>query len=1141
MRIQIFDKQGNQAYSVPVGDSSTYAWRKQQEEYIQIDFSSDILLKLKKGYYCDIGDDSDPTQTDALGRFEIVDLPTPTASTKADGYDYELRMDRPWYKFKRRIIFMARGSVLGMEAKWSLTDTIASHTGILTDNLQRCGYTYKGDNYHVVIHEGVDTEKSVLVDYDGTSLLDALTKIAEAFDTEWWIEKDAIHFGRCEQGDSEVTLTMHKEITSLSRSEDSETHGTRLFAFGSSRNLNQNYRRQLKNPFTVDGWQTVYEAAVTFKVKKPTKAYSENRIVEFKSGSYAGQRFPFTVTSGTYGMDGTTERITDDTTYKVELPVVSGSPGIAVGDTVQFIIGDATATQTNDSVATITSVTRASSVCFSFKDLKLPEKAITARTTLTLSDGTGEKRIAFVGVVTTGDGSETLNDGRDLYRFYDGSAPKTQVEQTATLAHPSMMYVNKLYTEPIDGQAEVAVQSEADNVLQLPIDTPYIDSSDDIDDDEITEVKEQNEDIYPRCLLTITEVTTIDAKETDEDTGNVTYWKAYRFKAKKTQDDTAFEFDDSYLVQDDDKPLSVHFQSGKLSGLEFEVHFNPESTKGETQLFEITRNDNYTLELPNEIACPAVGDTLYMFNMDADIIDDQLISAAETELKEWAEKRMKELTRDSGTYTATTNPVEWGRKKIGLLTYGQKVKLDAPHLVQTDDGTRSSRIIGWDLRLYDLTQGEYSIGESKAYSNNESLTNDVQELVYYNGQIKNGTGGVNISLYDKLISQLQSKVDFLGRLLNDKLSRVAEDVAQQLITMAQGTKFGNFVGGKFGKGGYIDASGNAELHSLTVREFIETPEYRYNRIDINIGNQWRAPGGGIIESVTPDTDSNGNELTTGTLSLHLEDGEIGTIAVDDICQGIYHDGMTLSNNATAYLDDGIGNFTFPGFYTCYFRITEITETGTNRVAKYALRPVSDNYPKQMHPRMAMHFVSYGNFTDTTRQKSRYSTRTYERYLTDVNTWEFQESNIAAQFGDLSNLSLFGLNMKGYSAYLNNIYMTGVIEQLLQQPVRVVVEDTLGGFIGKGETDTLSSIVYRGWVDITSTVTKWKIERDSGDQADDEAWSLKDKVKNFAGTIDIIWTDEENDLGDNAGSISTVFTISVEGNDGETAAQASVTI
>ena len=78
----------------------------------------------------------------------------------------------------------------------------------------------------------------------------------------------------------------------------------------------------------------------------------------------------------------------------------------------------------------------------------------------------------------------------------------------------------------------------------------------------------------------------------------------------------------------------------------------------------------------------------------------------------------------------------------------------------------------------------------------------------------------------------------------------------------------------------------------------------------------------------------------------------------------------------------------------------------------------------------MNIVAFGNTSDTTRQTSRYSTRTYERYLVGMNDWRIRLHNIAAQFGDLSNLSAHGLNMRGYSAYLKNIYLQGYISDAL---------------------------------------------------------------------------------------------------------------
>nr|DAU84187.1 MAG TPA: tail protein [Caudoviricetes sp.] len=79
----------------------------------------------------------------------------------------------------------------------------------------------------------------------------------------------------------------------------------------------------------------------------------------------------------------------------------------------------------------------------------------------------------------------------------------------------------------------------------------------------------------------------------------------------------------------------------------------------------------------------------------------------------------------------------------------------------------------------------------------------------------------------------------------------------------------------------------------------------------------------------------------------------------------------------------------------------------------------------------------------------------------------------------------------------------------------------GEWIDKGETNHVVCSVIRGFEDITDQVTSWNIVRDSGDAVNDAAWQNKDKVKNFDGTIDIAWTDEEDDIGD---STSCIFTI-----------------
>ena len=98
-------------------------------------------------------------------------------------------------------------------------------------------------------------------------------------------------------------------------------------------------------------------------------------------------------------------------------------------------------------------------------------------------------------------------------------------------------------------------------------------------------------------------------------------------------------------------------------------------------------------------------------------------------------------------------------------------------------------------------------------------------------------------------------------------------------------------------------------------------------------------------------------------------------------------------------------------------------------------------------------------------------------------------------------------------------MTAVMDVVLN------ISLSIGEWMDKGETNHVTCSVVRGFEDITDQVTSWSITRDSGDAVNDAAWANKAKVKNFAGEIDICWTDEEDDIGD---ALSCVFTITAYG-------------
>lgn len=69
-------------------------------------------------------------------------------------------------------------------------------------------------------------------------------------------------------------------------------------------------------------------------------------------------------------------------------------------------------------------------------------------------------------------------------------------------------------------------------------------------------------------------------------------------------------------------------------------------------------------------------------------------------------------------------------------------------------------------------------------------------------------------------------------------------------------------------------------------------------------------------------------------------------------------------------------------------------------------------------------------------------------------------------------------------------------------------------IGKGETHTVVCKLMLGDKDVTTAVKSWAVSRKTDDAADDIAWALKDKVKNFKGSLDITWANDnsEDDLG-----------------------------
>lgn len=221
-----------------VGSIGRYSLGK--EDYITLPFNVLTPINFKMGDYVDLSGILDESLGGKFAKiYEIVDLPTPTYDQSTGGYNYELRLDAYYWKWKNKK-FKYMPEVAGQEASWNLTASLDMQLGVFLRNLQALGYKYRGNDFDFSIDSSVENSAK-LMSYENINLLDALTNMAETWNCEWWVEDNIIRFGRCENGDA-VRIELGVEAQEMPRSESQGTYATRVYAFGSTRNIPSNYR-----------------------------------------------------------------------------------------------------------------------------------------------------------------------------------------------------------------------------------------------------------------------------------------------------------------------------------------------------------------------------------------------------------------------------------------------------------------------------------------------------------------------------------------------------------------------------------------------------------------------------------------------------------------------------------------------------------------------------------------------------------------------------------------------------------------------------------------------------------------------------------------------------------------------------------
>lgn len=505
---------------------------------------------------------------------------------------------------------------------------------------------------------------------------------------------------------------------------------------------------------------------------------------------------------------------------------------------------------------------------------------------------------------------------------------------------------------------------------------------------------------------------TISSVRSQERTGNDGKpFTVYYFK------DEGMEFDPcDYEIAGLVKQLS--FQSGELNGRDFEANYHSESKEWEI----INTYPDEDTQLPGGNLIPHAGDKYIPWNFR---MPEAYEKQAEQDYKAAVDDFLSSYSEDTTKYGGDTDYTYIEKHSIPLRL-GQSVRLLSEEYFP-GSGYRDTRMTKVTRKLENLSMAAVECTNRVGKGWKRSLESNLNGLQYVVGGLLDRSVIEVLKSWDNREASeynVFSALRAIKEITRRAISKIGPDRTSFLVSFLAGAVFGKegFASGLAGFGAKIDENGNGEMRGLRLWEWLEVPELRRNRVEVYAGIKWRTPGVGIVESVTADTDNEGNPLSTGTVHLKLEAGEMGAVAADDISMGIIHfEDETM--NATEDSDDSKGNFRFAGFGTAYFRITGVSgeDNGTFR---YSLRPGTT-----LHPQKYMHFSCYGNFTNPDRQTSVYETRTYSRMLRNQNTWGISAANIAMQSGDLSNLNVHGLDMTGYSMYLNSVYFTGTVRQL----------------------------------------------------------------------------------------------------------------
>lgn len=221
MELKIYNRSGDLKLTISTSSSSTWNQELMSENALSLSFTHTSYVPLAVNDYAVL---------EGI-KFSVKKEYKPKQKNRQT-YSYSVKLYAPIHDAEQvKYLYLTDGEY---NPQFSLDGTPREHLQKWVDNMNRISGSPQWSVGDVI----VASRKTI--DYNNTSCWEALGKMADAFDTEWWADGFIVNLSRCEHGER-IPLGYLKGLTSLTQTENSDSvkFFTRLIPLGSTRNIDR--------------------------------------------------------------------------------------------------------------------------------------------------------------------------------------------------------------------------------------------------------------------------------------------------------------------------------------------------------------------------------------------------------------------------------------------------------------------------------------------------------------------------------------------------------------------------------------------------------------------------------------------------------------------------------------------------------------------------------------------------------------------------------------------------------------------------------------------------------------------------------------------------------------------------------------